>query len=137
MKKEKEAIEEYQCSGCVVGGDTSCYEPSENGGVGCSKHHAGTFSATGNFYLGLPKGFCRLGEFRKMKPNIFKTFESSSWDYDKWNIPAWKYRSENGHVLVRGLMPRINEPFLHIFLEDCMDKINCLEITQKDIDEMD
>lgn len=49
----------------------------------------------------------------------------------------WKHLSKDGHTFVRGLMPRLNEPFLHIFLENCIDKIDCLEITQEDIDNMD
>jgi hypothetical protein len=34
-------------------------------------------------------------------------------------------------------MPRRNEPFIHVFLENCIEKINCLEITQDDVDGMD
>jgi hypothetical protein len=34
-------------------------------------------------------------------------------------------------------MPRKNEPFLHIYLENCLDKIDCLEITEEDINQMD
>ena len=137
--KFKLAIEEYQCSGCVVGGDISCFESNSNGGIGCGKHHAGTmiFPGVGNIFLGMPKGFNRLGEYRKLKPTIYDTFESSDWKYDMWNIPVWKHLSKDGHTFVRGLMPRRNEPFVHVFLENCLDKINCLEISQDDIDGMD
>lgn len=133
------AIEKYQCSGCVVGGDTSCFSGNPNGGIGCGKHHAGTmiFPIVGNIFLGMPIGFNRLGEYTKLKPIIYDTFESSGWKYDMFNIPVWKYLSKDGHTFVRGIMPRKNEPFIHVFLEDCMDKINCLEITQDDVDGMD
>lgn len=134
----KNAIEEYQCSGCVSGCDISCFENNETGGEGCGQHHAGTMATgVGNFFLGMPKGFNRLGIQTKLKPNIYATFESSDWKYDMWNIPAWKYKNEKGHVFVRGIMPRRNEPFIHVFLEDCLDKIDCLEISQSDIDGMD
>ena len=138
-KKFKKAIEKYQCSGCVVGGDISCFVKNENGGIGCGKHHAGTmiFPGVGNIFLGMPRGFNRLGEYTKMKPCIFDTFKSSDWKYDTWNIPVWKYLSKEGHTFVRGIMPRRNDPFVHVFLENCLDKINCLEITQEDVNGMD
>jgi len=85
----------------------------------------------------MPKGFNRLGQIAELKPFIFDTFENSKWKYDMWNIPVWKYLNKDGHTMVRGLMPRRNEPFVHIYLENCIDKINCLEITQSDVDSMD
>lgn len=137
--KFKLAIENYQCSGCAVGCDISCFEKNNKGGVGCVKHYAGTMVSTGvgNIFLGMPKGFNRLGVYTKLKPTIFDTFESSDWKYNMWNIPVWKYLSKDGHTFVRGIMPRRNEPFIHIFLENCIDKINCLEISQDDVDGMD
>jgi len=140
MKEEvKNAIEEYQCPGCICGGDIECFKSNQNGGVGCGKHAAGTFiTQVGAIFLGIPKGFNRLGVQRDLVPLIFETFESFSWgQYDKWNIPTWKYLSKKGHTFVRGIVPRKNEPFLHVFLENCIDKIDCLEITQEDVDYMD
>jgi hypothetical protein len=139
MKEEiKNAIEEYQCPGCACGGDVSCFENNINGGVGCAKHVAGTFvTKIGAIFLGMPRGFNRLGVQVQLIPLIFETFESSEWKYDKWNIPTWKYLSKEGHTFVRGISPRKNEPFLHVFLENCIDKIDCLEITQEDVDFMD
>jgi hypothetical protein len=136
-RKIQNVIEEYQCSGCVSGSDTTCFEPNSNGGVGCGKHCAGTmaFPAVGKFFLGMPKGFNRLGDSSKLKPIIFENFESG-WGYDKFNIPVWKYLKD-GHTFVRGMQPRRNETFIHIFLEDCLNKIDCFEVTEADIDEMD
>ena len=109
-----------------------------HGGIGCGKHYAGTTgSGIGNFFLGMPKGFNRLGSDKDLRPIIFNTFESCNSYYDMWNITVWKYLSKDGHTFVRGIMPRKSEPFIHIFLEDCIDKINCLEISQNDIDNMD
>lgn len=113
-------------------------EPNENGGVGCGHHFAGTVvGLLGKIFLGLPKGFNRLGVYEGLKPNIYEKFEDSEWKYNKWNIPVWKFLNKDGHTLVRGFMPRLSEPFIHVFLEDCMAKINCLEITQADVEEMD
>jgi hypothetical protein len=137
-KKIKLAIEEYQCLGCVVGCDISCFKINTTSGVGCGQHYAGTVAiGIGTFFLGIPKGFNRLGEYTKLKPNIYDTFESSEWSYDMLKIPVWKYLSKDGHTFVRGIMPRKNEPFIHIFLENCISKINCLEITPADVESMD
>ena len=137
----KQAIENYQCSGCIVGGDTSCYERNHipgPGSVGCGKHQAGTtIGFIGTIFLGMPRGFNRLGEYTSLRPVIFKSFETAQWDYNQWNIPVWKYLSKDGHTFVRGLTPRLNEPFIHVYLEDCMDRIECLEITQDFMDYMD
>ncbi len=131
-------IKDYQCLGCICDNDMSCFKGNQTGGVGCGKHNAGTFvSNKGKVFLGMPTGFDRLGFAEKMKPNIYETFESSDWYYNKWNVPVWKYKNEKGHTFVRGIMPRRNEPFIHIYLEDCLNKIDCLEITQADVDDMD
>jgi len=139
MKVEfKNAIEEYQCSGCMIGGDVSCFKENNTGGIGCGKHTAGTvIIPIGTILLGMPKGFNRIGQYTDLKPNIYETFESSDWTYDKWNIPTWKFLSPEGHTFVRGISPRTNKPWIHVFLENCISKINCLEITQSDIDFMD
>jgi len=135
----KKAIEEYQCSGCVVGSDTSCFKKNNNG-IGCVKHVAGTMmtGGVGTFFLGLPTGFNRLGYDTSLKPTIWKKFEDNTeWLYDKYNIPTWKHITKKGHTLVRGMLPRRNLTFLHIYLEDCRDRINCLELTQDDLNQMD
>lgn len=141
-KKVSVAIEYYQCSGCISGSDTSCFKENNAGGVGCGEHFSGTIiSGVGKVFLGLPIGFNRLGHLETMKPIIFKSFKDFSetgWiEYNVFNSPVWKHLDKNGNTIVRGLMPRRNEPFLHIFLENCLDKINCVEITQNDIDNMD
>jgi hypothetical protein len=133
------AVEDYQCSGCVCGSNTTCFEQNDAEGIGCGKHCAGTMliPGIGLIYLGMPKGFNRLGEYRKMQPVIFESFEEADEPYNKFNIPVWKYLSPQGHTFVRGLRPRRNEPFIHIFLENCIGVISCLEITESDIMDMD
>lgn len=148
MKKIiKEAIEEYQCPGCVSGCNIECFEKDDiNKSASCGKHTAGTMVlGTGSFFLGMPTGFNRLGQRYEdsrasLAVAIFETREDG-WQeptgYKKWNIPVWKYKNEKGHTFVRGISPRNNRPFLHVYLEDCMDQIDCLEITQEDVDGMD
>ena len=137
--KVKNAIEEYQCSGCITGSDITCFESNPFGGVGCGKHMAGTMitGGIGTIFLGMPKGFNRLGSNNSLKPVIYETFESSEWKYDMYNVPVWKHLNKAGHTLVRGFIPRKNDSFIHIFLEDCMDKINCIEITEDHMEKMD
>ena len=137
-KNIKKAIESYQCPGCSVGGSTKCFKDNTDGGVGCGDHFAGTIlSHIGKIFLGMPKGFNRLGTNEKLKPLIFEKYESSGYTYDMWNVPTWKYLNKDGHTLVRGMMPRLNRTFLHIFLEDCLDKVDCREITEEDLNNMD
>ena len=136
MKLNKpDAVDEYQCCGCVLGGEP-CYEKGAN--EECAKHVPGTmaFPGIGIFLLGMPTGFNRLGPAKEMKVKIFKTF-SDGWGYNMFNIPVWKHLDKNGNTLVRGLSPRTNFPFLHVFLENCLDEIDCLEITNADIRDMD
>jgi hypothetical protein len=82
----KKAIEEYQCSGCMTGSNTECFEPCSTG-IGCGKHYAGTmiFPGIGKIFLGLPKGFNRLGEIKDMKPFIFEDLKNWG-EYNKFNI---------------------------------------------------
>ncbi len=137
-----EEVKEYQCSGCVCGCGDNCYKKCDES-LSCEKHVAGTMiSGIGTVYLGMPSGFNRIGECKSMILNIYKTYKEKEnfWAYDKFNIPVWKNRNDVGHVLIRGLSPRINVPFIHIVLEcskEEFDKINCLEITEKDKEDMD
>lgn len=135
----KKAVKEYQCPGCVNGPGPTCYQP-KSGSEACGKHVAGTMMATdmgiGSIFLGMPKGFNRLGPSKGMKINIFRELKDG-WGFDFLNVPVWKFKDEHGNVIVRGLAPRTSSPFLHIFLEDCMKEIDCLEITEKELEEID
>lgn len=131
----KKAIEKYQCSGCVCGSDSSCYKKGFN--LECDKHIAGTHVIPiGKIFLGMPKGFNRLGASDNLTIQIFESFNEKKWTYDKWNVPVWKWANDE-HTFVRGLCPRTNTPFLHIILEDCLSLIECYQLTSEDIDGMD
>jgi hypothetical protein len=135
-----EAIEEYQCPGCVDGCKPVLREACELG-VGCQKHSPGTRgSAIGLLFLGMPKGFNRLGPKDRMTLQIYESYEQKMQcygDYNIYNVPCWKHLDQHGNTLVRGLSPRINMPFLHVILGDCRDSINCREILKEDLEKMD
>jgi hypothetical protein len=141
QKKILEAIEEYQCSGCIGGPALSCLEVSSNDSCqSCTNHMPGTIDSLGRkIFLGMPKGFNIVGPISSSVQIIFiyENFQQIDFRYDKLNIPIWKYLNENGHTFVRGLSPRINTPFLHIILEDCIDKIDCLEISNEFLKHID
>lgn len=134
-EQQKKFVETYQCPGCVCGSDIKCF--GEGSGIECGKHVAGTLvGSVGKIFLGLPTGFCRIGPVERMKIFGFKS-PSDGWGYDKLNIPVWKHKDEHGNTLVRGISPRINSPFIHIFLGDHLSEIDCVEITDDDINGMD
>jgi hypothetical protein len=131
-EKIKNAIEQYQCSGCMNGGDISCFQ-SYGAGAGCGKHYTGTIIIPiGKIFPGMPKGFNRLGSYANMKPRIYEQWKAEDDHYNTWNVPVWKYLDpETNYTFIRGICPRTTQPFIDIFLENCMDKINCLEITEE------
>ena len=133
---QKTMIETYQCPGCVGGSDISCFQESPES-LACGKHVAGTMAMPigGRFFLGLPKGFCRF--YRPdTKIFIYKDL-SHDWGYDKFNIPVWKHLDENGSTLVRGICPRLDYTWIHIYMDKIHHLIDCIEITKDDIDGMD
>jgi len=136
--KIEEAIKNYQCVGCVSGPYPECFSNDGNGSQ-CDKHCAGTtIFGIGSFFLGMPTGFNRKGSFKDTKISIYESLLSSTWGaYDKLNVPVWKYLDEHGNTIVRGICPRTNYPWIHIFLENCILEIDCIEITDDDLNGMD
>ncbi len=137
----KDVVELYQCSGCTNGSDISCYEKSLDSDISCLKHSAGTMVAgLGWLQIGLPNGFNRVskGTTKIVDFYMFETFEKHNayFEFDVFNIPVWKYL-HNGHTLIRGISPRTNTLFIQCILEDCMDKIDCLELTSEQVKAMD
>ena len=89
----------------------------------------------------MPKGFNRLGEIADLKPYVFESYEkfkeAYSGGYNKFNIPVWKHLDKNGNTIIRGMQPRLNAPFIHVILGNCLTEIDCFMITDKDVEEMD
>lgn len=139
MEKEiEEAIKDYQCAGCISGPSLTCFEKSEIGGIGCKKHYSGTniMPGIGKIFLGMPKGFDRLGHQKDMKVTIFKTQEQQEeeWEYDEYNIAIWKHQNEKNHIFIRGYMPRLNLGFIHVILNGNYEEYQGKEIDITKID---
>lgn len=139
-------VQTYQCPGCTLGSDISCgsfQQDNFHQGSACSAHVAGTsILGLGLILLGMPKGFNRLGCHTSSQCPVciwdsFEDFLNLWGDYDNLNVPVWKFLDKNGNTLVRGISPRNNRPFIHIFSGDVRDRISCLEITAADVTEMD
>jgi hypothetical protein len=129
----------YQCHGCLTGPKEGCFKTAK-AGIGCDNHYPGTMvSNEGTIFVGLPKGFNRLGDSRTIRVSIFESIEQqqSHWPYDKFNVPVWKYKNAAGDIIIRGLCPRINQGFIHVIVKGDFDSIGCLAITDQDIKGMD
>lgn len=138
MKEELvAAIKDYQCAGCISGPYPSCFKSNDIGG-GCEKQYVGTtvIPQIGKIFLGLSKGFCRIGYQKDMIIYIFETQEQQQkqWKYDYFNIPVWKHKNKKGHILIRGYQPRLNIGFVHVILNGNYDSIDAHEIDVTDID---
>lgn len=112
-------VEEFQCPGCVCGGDTKCgrFEKSESPGYGatCAGHVLGTsIMGVGHIALGMPKGFNQsargsshaVGTPNKMEIRLYpKGTERPTWN--NLNIPVWAMEKD-GFLFVRTYSPRID-----------------------------
>jgi len=136
----EEAVMEYQCPGCVRGPFRTCYSKDPNQNFRCTNHTPGTITPKGKIFLGLPAGFRRLGSNPDTKIYIFESYQSyenAQGKGDIYNIYVWKYLDQNGNTIAKGLSPRTNQIFIDVFLENCLDQINCLQITDEMIQKMD
>ncbi len=133
----EEAVQEYQCPGCASGPFPECFKATSLQDCACSKHCAGTMiTSIGLVFLGLPKGFNRIGPCEETKISIFKV-EEDGWGYGKYNVPVWKYFDKFGSMIIRGKSPRTNYLWIHIFLAPGEDWVDCYEVTDEDMEYMD
>jgi len=136
----EEAVKEYQCTGCGKGPFEKCFS-MDKWDAGCANHSPGTaIPFGGHIFLGLPKGFNRLGTHKSIQVCIYEDINQhkKNWTYNMFNVPIWMHLDENLNTLVRGLRPRLNLGFIHIFLCDVRDYVKApYEITKSMIDEMD
>lgn len=139
-------VEQFQCSGCVSGSNTSCgvYSPKScNGSVWCESHVLGTISMTGNFALGLPKGFCRPGiNYEANPPRVRNKIDIRLWpsgtkpEWDKLNVPVWAM-IKDGFLFVRTFAPRISRSWVGVIEHGTIEMVpNAINVSEF-IDEID
>jgi hypothetical protein len=133
-------IEEFQCTGCVCGSDTSCgkFEIVDKDSNCCNGHVLGTMLGVGNTVaLGLPRGFNKPGityeNLGKEPPRARNTMDIRFWlkgEHPKWddlNVPVWAME-QDGLLFVRTFAPRINICWVDVIQEGKM------KLTPKAID---
>jgi len=105
---------------------------SEVKGCGCANQTPDNVRVgVGAEYPGLPEGFDRLGRYTRlmladnktelpaMRVIIFPTQaeQEDGFAYDEQTAVVWKYQqSADTPIFIRGLMPRLNVPFIHVIL---------------------
>lgn len=118
-------VHTYQCLNCVNGDNISCKMPSIIG-VGCSRVMLSDVSP--KFYK-LPIG----GYDNPPRMFLFSSFDNGkdiSWgEYGKDKTPVYKYLDKYGNTLVKGIIKDSLTPFIDVYPENCLDKINCELIT--------
>ncbi len=121
----RQMVKQFQCAGCMSGSDTECgrYKPSNQGHVACESHVPGTLAMPGGLiYLGMPKGFTKVGALPgalagapSTNIRLWPTGTSPTWDY--LNLPVWAHQNEDGVTFVRTYLPRINQAFVDVIEE--------------------
>lgn len=112
-------IEKFQCPGCVSGSDTDCGSFRRNGtpgaGISCDAHVAGTtVFPGGTFYLGLPKGFCKVGPLAAGHTNNIRLWMPGTHpDWDNCNVAVWAMEVD-GFLFVRTFLPRLNLSYIDV-----------------------
>jgi hypothetical protein len=144
-----EAIAEYQCTGCVSGPDAPACPQFKNHGLGCVNHVPGTSGlAEGTFYLGLPKGFNRLGPNKfvpnyrnnlEVYPSMDALLETKSLN-SIFSLPVWLHIDRYGNTIIRWFSPRVNWGWSTVTLGDHSEHplfAKAIRITQVELDQMD
>jgi hypothetical protein len=113
---QKEMIEQFQCSGCVCGSNVSCgkfqFKTHSAGDFYCSNQVAGTtLMPGGKIYLGMPKGFNKVGDisndYNNKRTTNIRLYEEFKQPYDFLNVPVWALE-QDGYLFIRVFSPRVN-----------------------------
>jgi len=158
LKVMHEMIDEFQCSGCIHGpNSSSCPEfnlrqESPNfGGTGiyfnCKSHWPGTIAAPGGkFCLGLPKGFNKTGyayisdlqkdiSYIRLFAKPEDVVPKDHWNH--LNVPVWAMVSD-GYLFVRVFSPRVNTTTVDVIKGGTLDMLppNVIDVS-KFVDQID
>jgi len=119
-KIQLKMIEDIQCPGCIHGTNPETCKSfefhNERDFFVCKNWRPSTFmGGVGRLALGLPRGFCRTGmvEFGDTQFTYIRLHETSSVEYDKFNIPVWAMEKD-GYLYVRCYSPRCNWLFVDV-----------------------
>ena len=127
---EQKMIEQFQCPGCVCGGDTECeaftFESLPNM-FRCKAHVPGTTIVPGGrVSLGLPKGFDKVGMLiereRDERSTNIRFLINPLKEYDHLNVPVWAMEKD-GFLFIRTMCPRLNYTYVDIVKNGDMHKI--------------
>lgn len=122
----KNIIEKIQCPGCVSGSDTTCgaYKKKDYSSA-CESHRAGTLIlGSGSIYLGMPKGFNKVGSLPSHISNNIDIFEKINKDtFDIFNLPIWALE-DDGLLFVRVFSPRVADNRIYVFESGLIADIN-------------
>lgn len=119
--KQQQLIEQFQCPGCVCGGDTKCdafaFESLPNM-FRCKSHVPGTtIMPGGRVSLGLPKGFDKVGLLIERPSDERSTnirfITNPLKEYDHLNVPVWAMEKD-GFLFIRTMCPRLNYTYVDI-----------------------
>ena len=96
----------------------------------------------GTFFLGMPKGFDRVGPSGVESVKLQVSSDSYVVDALKrkhpFSLAVWKHLDKHGNTLLRCYSPRTNVGWSVVILGDCMDKFpDAIEITEERMEEMD
>lgn len=143
---ELEVIGEMQCPGCTCGcapaNECESFKPDREFGFRCDAHSGGTpITGMGWIYLGLPKGFNRVGAFRAKgdndrSNNIRLWIHPNAPFFDNLSVPVWAMEKD-GYLYVRTYLPRINLTFVDVIKGGTMELVPGAENVAEFIDEID
>lgn len=140
MEAIEKMVNEFQCPGCVAGSDTQCGKYKlDHRGESCESHSPGTrMLGSGAIYLGMPKGFNRVGAILDEQTHNIRLFpKGSSVDvYDHLNVPVWAMEWE-GFLFVRCFVPRRNYSFVDVIEGGTLDMVPTATNVAEFIDEID
>lgn len=123
-------IEEFQCPGCVCGSNTKCgnfRKESWGNGFRCVNHVPGTtLFPGGRIFLGMPKGFNKVGpryqEGEATPPIVLFSSPEDMPMYDFLNVPVWGLE-QDGYLFLRVYSPRINFGMIHVCKDATLNDI--------------
>ena len=154
MNTKEKMIGEFQCPGCVCGSSPKdeCFKPHEVDPrypfFRCNKHISGTnMMGVGSLYLGMPKGFNRVGmrseaayrhtqEDEGAHTNIRIWAKGTNPGWDNCNVAVWAMEKD-GFLFVRTYMPRTNRSEIDIIEGGTMKLVPKAINVAEFIDEID